>query len=38
MSSTKSKVSEINFLISRGSITGLDKAGFGEEQPLLKRG
>ena len=38
MSSTKSKVSEINFLISHGSITGLDKAGFGTEQPLLKRG
>ena len=34
----KSKVSEINFLISYGSITGLDKAGFGKEQPLLKRG
>ena len=40
MSSTKSNVSEINFLISHGSITGLDKTGFGKEQPLalLERG
>ena len=40
MSSTKSNVSEINFLISHGSKTGLDKTGFGKEQPLalLERG
>ena len=38
MSSTMSTVLEINLLILHGSITGLDKAGFGKEQPLLKRG
>ena len=38
MLSTKSKVLEINFLISHGSRTSLDKTGFGKEQPLLERG
>ena len=38
MLSTKSKVLEINFLISHGFRTSLDKAGFGKEQTLLERG